>query len=131
MTDPKELNPDRQVGGVLTSTLMDLERSIVQTGGDAGLLRELCSVLASDIPHYMEEASLAFESDDLAAVQVHMRSLRAACATVGASQVNAIAMLVEAHAKADDLHGARCKFEQLKGLASVLATELSQWSVRK
>ncbi len=131
MNDPKEFSERFHSEGVLSSTLLDLELSLKQTGGDAGLLRELCSVLAVDIPRYMESAADALWCEDLGAVQMHMRSLRAACATVGASQVNAIAILVEAHAKADDIIGARGKFEQLKSLASILARELSEWASRK
>jgi HPt (histidine-containing phosphotransfer) domain-containing protein len=112
---------------MFSSTLLDLAQSLKQTGGDAELLRELCCVLVADVPHYLESAAAALHSADLVGVQRHVRSLRAACATVGASQVTAVAVLLEAHCRVDDICGARLKFAQLSELVSILTSELNEW----
>ncbi len=86
--------------------VLDIERTLVNLGGDEDLLRELLQYFADLAPGQLRDLSAAVAAGDVAAVDLQAHGLKGAAANVGAVALAAAARALEMLATAGGLAGA-------------------------
>jgi len=90
--------------------VLDLQRALEVTGGNARILKRVTDVFLANLPNEVEALAAALTAGQRETVQRKAHALKSAAASMGGLRVNTIALEIEAAAKEDRLTEAQERY---------------------
>ncbi|HQK76590.1 MAG TPA: Hpt domain-containing protein, partial [Candidatus Hydrogenedentes bacterium] len=90
--------------------VLDMQRALEVTGGNARILKRVTDVFLANLPNEVEALAAALTAGQRETVQRKAHALKSAAASMGGLRVNTIALEIEAAAKEDRLAGAQERY---------------------
>ncbi|HEY5960902.1 MAG TPA: Hpt domain-containing protein [Polyangiaceae bacterium] len=106
---------------------LDYDGLLARLTGDLGLVRRLLEAFTEDLPRRLLALENAIGADDAAVSLLVAHSLQGAAATVGADEMRAIAIDIEAAAQQRDLSMARARLPALLAAGSAARLSIARY----
>jgi two-component system sensor histidine kinase/response regulator len=112
---------------MVDSPSFNLSDALLQSGGDAAVLREIIELFVQDLPKREADLRLAMERRDAKLLERTAHTLKGSCLTFAAAAAGEAALRVETFGRAGDFEGAREAVDRLAREISRLTPDLKRF----